>query len=135
LARRRVAVVRHWSGLGRLSIVFSFRYHAFHVSLTRCDFGLETSTTQHHHVSLNVSSRAQDGAANTSVEVLLARRLSLPKSHVRLVKGLTSRKKVADVSISTEGSPEETVEWLGMKLGESVMPSNNENENENENVV
>jgi uncharacterized protein YggU (UPF0235/DUF167 family) len=73
------------------------------------------------HVLLNVSSRAQGGAANKSVEMLLARTLSLPKSHVRLIKGLTSREKVAEVSMSMQQSPEETVEWLQETFTENVM--------------
>jgi uncharacterized protein YggU (UPF0235/DUF167 family) len=78
------------------------------------------------HVLINVSSRAQGGAANKSVEMLLARMLSLPKSHVRLIKGLTSREKVAEVSMSMQKSPEETVEWLHESLMGNVMPSKKE---------
>ncbi|KAH4006642.1 hypothetical protein HBH64_006480 [Parastagonospora nodorum] len=74
------------------------------------------------HVFMNVANYAFEGSANKSVQVLLAKTLSVPKSHVSIVKGLTSREKVAEVKLFVNETPENKVAWLMSMLERAVMP-------------
>lgn len=77
------------------------------------------------HVFMNVASFAHEGSANKSVTVLLAKTLSVPKSHVTIVKGLMSREKVAEVKLIVKETPENKVAWLMSMLERAVMPGKN----------
>jgi uncharacterized protein (TIGR00251 family) len=46
---------------------------------------------------LFVSAPAQDGRANEAVIETLSDFFSLPKSHIRIVKGLRGKKKIVDI--------------------------------------
>ena len=75
------------------------------------------------HVFMNVANFECEGsAANKSVTVLLARTLSVPKSHVTIVKGDMSREKVAEVKLFVKETPENKVAWLMSMLERAVMP-------------
>ena len=48
-------------------------------------------------VHLRVSAPAREGRANIAVETLLARSLDIPVSHVRILRGRTSRRKLVAI--------------------------------------
>ncbi|MBB3034411.1 DUF167 domain-containing protein [Alteriqipengyuania lutimaris] len=50
-------------------------------------------------VQVKVRAKPQDGAANTAVEVLVAKALGIPKSRCAVLRGATSREKVLAVTL------------------------------------
>jgi uncharacterized protein YggU (UPF0235/DUF167 family) len=84
---------------------FSQRGDGFdlHVRLTpkasadRVD-GAEKDTAGRAHLAVRVRAVPEKGAANTALERLLAERLSLPRSTVRVVAGQTARLKKVRVA-------------------------------------
>jgi uncharacterized protein YggU (UPF0235/DUF167 family) len=75
----------------------------------------------HHWINVNVTSRAQDGAANKAVTQLLASMLRVPKNAVTIVKGEKSSEKVVAVEISAKRNGEDDVEYVRGMLEENVM--------------
>jgi hypothetical protein len=54
-------------------------------------------------LKVRVAAAASDGAANAAVVALIASKLGLPKSQVRLVAGATARVKRLEVDDLAEG--------------------------------
>jgi uncharacterized protein YggU (UPF0235/DUF167 family) len=73
-------------------------------------------------VHINVSNPPLDHGANIGVEKVLAKALSLPRSDVQIIKGLTSPFKTVKISIWSKALPEEKVNFVRTQLENSVMP-------------
>jgi uncharacterized protein YggU (UPF0235/DUF167 family) len=72
-------------------------------------------------VEINVTNRPIDGGANTGVEKMLARALSLPRTHVKILKGLQSREKTFQITIWAKATPEEKLVFIRNTLMGNVM--------------
>jgi uncharacterized protein YggU (UPF0235/DUF167 family) len=75
-------------------------------------------------VHINVSNPPLNHGANIGVEKILAKALSLPRSNVLIIKGLTSPFKTVKISIWTKASPEDKLKFVQTQLENSVMPRN-----------
>ena len=71
--------------------------------------GIETLADGRSVVKVRVRAIADGGAANRAVTELLAKALRVPKSHVRVLSGATSRLK----QIAVDGDPKQLGELLG----------------------
>ena len=67
-------------------------------------------------LSVRVTAAPESGRANSAVCVTVAKRLGVPKTSVRVVRGETSRHKVLEISTADEnalteafGAPDETL--------------------------
>lgn len=70
--------------------------------------GIETLSDGRSVVKVRVRAIADGGAANRAVTELLARALHVPKSHVRVLSGATSRLK----QVAVDGDPKQLGEVL-----------------------
>lgn len=70
--------------------------------------GIETLANGRRVVKVRVRAIAEGGEANRAVTQLLAKALAVPKSHVRVLSGVTSRLK----QVAVDGDPK--------KLGEAL---------------
>src|ERR1700754_3769819 len=71
--------------------------------------GVETLADGRSVVKIRVRAIAHGGEANRAVTELLAKALNVPKSHVRLLSGATSRLK----QIAVDGDPKKLGDVLG----------------------
>ncbi|ADJ25617.1 protein of unknown function DUF167 [Dehalogenimonas lykanthroporepellens BL-DC-9] len=67
----------------------------------------EITDTAAEIIRVRVTAAPEHGKANRAVAELLAERLGLPKSRVTIVRGLTSRRKVAAVAGLSEAEVRE----------------------------
>ena len=70
--------------------------------------GIETLADGRSVVKVRVRAIADGGAANRAVTELLAKALRVPKSHVRVLSGATSRHK----QVAVDGDPKQLGEAL-----------------------
>ncbi len=70
--------------------------------------GIETLADGRSVVKVRVRAIADGGAANRAVTELLAKALRVPKSHVRVLSGATSRHK----QVAVDGDPKKLGEML-----------------------
>jgi uncharacterized protein YggU (UPF0235/DUF167 family) len=72
-------------------------------------------------VEINVTNQPVDGGANIGIEKILAKALSLPRSDVKILKGLQSREKTFQINIWTTATPEEKLNFIRKMLMGNVM--------------
>jgi uncharacterized protein YggU (UPF0235/DUF167 family) len=73
-------------------------------------------------VHINVSNPPLDHGANVGVEKVLAKALSLPRTNIQIIKGLTSPYKTVKIAIWSKASPEEKVNFVRTQLENGVIP-------------
>ena len=57
----------------------------------------EVSRISDNEYKVKIDARAQDGKANERLVELLSEHFSVPKSHVRIVKGAKSKRKIVEI--------------------------------------
>lgn len=82
--------------------------------------GIETLSDGRTVVKVRVRAIADGGAANRAVTELLAKALRVPKSHVRVLSGTTSRHK----QVAVDGDPKQLGEALSVLTDTKKIPAN-----------
>lgn len=71
-------------------------------------------------IDVCVAAQAREGQANTAIEAVIARALKVPKSCVKITKGVKSREKTIAIHMGADITPAEEIERVKVLLSSSI---------------